>query len=72
MKKEQEAHRPGFSHLSETATADMHLLCNTFSILSLQLMKGSLYKQFLVLKKKNVFFYIFFFYKLLFFGLGAS
>ena len=28
---EQEAHRPWLAHLSEIATADMHLLCNIFS-----------------------------------------
>ena len=36
---------------SVTATADMQMLCNIFPILSLQLMKGSSFKQFLVLKK---------------------
>ena len=40
--------------------ADMQMLCNIFSILSLQLMKGSLFEQFLVLKNKNVCFIIFF------------
>ena len=39
------------AHLSDTATADMQMLCNIFPILSLQLMKGSPFKQFLVLKK---------------------
>ena len=28
--KEQEAHGPRLAHLSEIATADMHLLCNIF------------------------------------------
>ena len=36
----QEAHGPLLAHLSETATADMHLLRNILSILPLQLMKG--------------------------------
>ena len=67
----QEAHGPLLAHLREIATADMHLLCNIFSILSLQVMKGSSFKQFLVLKKKDVLFYTFFFFKLLFFALGA-
>ena len=67
----QEAHRPGLAHLSEIATADMHLLCNIFSILSLQLMNGSLFKQFLVLKK-NVFFTHSSSSNYYFFGLGAS
>ena len=57
QRTKQKAHRPLLAHLSEIATADMHLLCNTFLILSLQLMKGSSFKQFLVLKKKNVFFF---------------
>ena len=47
----QEAHRPQLAHLSDIATADMQMLCNIFLILSLQLMKGSSFKQFLVLKK---------------------
>ena len=51
-----EAHGPWLPHLSEIATADMHLLRDIFSILSLQVMKGSSFKQFFVLKKKNVFF----------------
>ena len=56
----QEAHRPQLAHLSETATADMQMLCNIFPILSLQLMKGSSFEQFLVLKKKkNVFGFFF-------------
>ena len=50
-KKKQEAHRPRLAHLSDTATADMQMLCNIFPILSLHLMKGSSFKQFLVLKK---------------------
>ena len=38
--RKQEAHRPQHAHLSEIATADMHMLCNIFFlILSLQLMK---------------------------------
>ena len=37
--KKQEAHGPQLAHLSEIATADMHLLCNIFSILPLQLVK---------------------------------
>ena len=54
---QQEAHGPQLAHLSEIASLqNMHLLCNIFSILSLQLMKGLSFKQFLVLKKKNVFF----------------
>ena len=51
----QETHGPRLTHLSEIATADMQMLCDIFPILSLQLMKGSLLKQFLVLKKKDVF-----------------
>ena len=47
----QEAHGPWLAHLSDIATADMQMLCNIFPILSLQLMKGSSLKQFLVLKK---------------------
>ena len=50
-KKKQDAHGPQLAHLSDTATADMQMLCNIFPILSLQLMKGSSFKQFLVLKK---------------------
>ena len=49
--RKQEAHRPRFAHLSDIATADMQMLCNIFPILSLQLMKRSSFKQFLVLKK---------------------
>ena len=45
---------PQLAHQSEIATADMQMLCNIFPILSLQLMKGSSFEQFLVLKKKNV------------------
>ena len=55
---QQEAHWPWLAHLSEIATADMQMLCNIFHILLLQLMKGSSFEQFLVLKKKNVFFII--------------
>ena len=47
----QEALGPRFAHLSDIATADMHLLCNIFPILSLQLVKISSIEQFLVLKK---------------------
>ena len=47
----QEAHRPRFAHLSDTATADMQMLCNIFPILSSQLMKISSFEQFLVLKQ---------------------
>ena len=43
-----------------SSPVDMQMLCNIFSILSLQLMKGSSFEQFLVLKKKNVCFIIFF------------
>ena len=35
----------------DIATADMQMLCNIYSILSSQLMKGSSFNQFLVLKK---------------------
>ena len=55
----QEALGPRLTHLSEIATADMRMLCDIFPILSLQLMKGSLLKQFLVLKKKDVFLFFF-------------
>ena len=55
VKKKQEAHGPQLAHQSETATTNIHLLF-FFSILSLQLMKGSSVKQFLELKKNNVFF----------------
>ena len=41
---------PQLAHLSDIATADMQMLCNIFPILSLQLLKGSSFKQFLVLK----------------------
>ena len=50
----QEANGPQLAHLSEIVTADMQMLCNIFSILSLQLMKRSSFEKFLVLKK-NVF-----------------
>ena len=50
-KKILEAHRPRVAHLSDTATADMQMLCDIFSILSSQLMKRSSFKQFLILKK---------------------
>ena len=60
---------PRLAHLSEIGTADMHLLCNIFSILSFELMKGSSFKQFLVLKK-NVSFYILL--QIITPGLGAS
>ena len=49
--KKQEAHGPGFAHLSDIATADMQMLCNIFPILSSQLMKISSFEQFVVLKK---------------------
>ena len=58
-KTKQEAHGPRLAHLSEIATADMQMLCKFFPILSLQLMKGPSFKQFLVLKKKNVFYCFF-------------
>ena len=45
----QEAHGPRVAHLSDIATADMQMICNIF--LSLQLMKRSSFKQFLILKK---------------------
>ena len=51
MKLKQEAHGPRVAHLSDIATADMQMLCNIFPILSLQLMKRSSFKQFLILKK---------------------
>ena len=56
LKTIQEAHGPRLVHLSKIATADMQMqmLCNIFPILSLQVMKGSSYEQFLVLKNKNV------------------
>ena len=47
----QEAHGPQFAHLSDTATADMQMLCNILPVHSLQLMKISSFEQFLVLKK---------------------
>ena len=47
----QEAHGPRVAHLSDIATADMHMLCNIFPILSSQLMKRSSFKQFFILKK---------------------
>ena len=46
----QEAHGPWLAHLSETATADIQMLCNIFPILSLPLTKGSSLEQFLVLR----------------------
>ena len=48
---EQDAHGPRVAHLSDIATADMQMVCNIFPILSLQLMKRSSFKQFLILKK---------------------
>ena len=51
INKKQEAHEPRLARLNDTATADMQVLCNIFPILSMQLMKGSSFKQFLVLKK---------------------
>ena len=53
-KRKQEAHGPRFAHLSDTATADMQMLCNIFPILSSQLMKISSFEQFLILKKNNM------------------
>ena len=47
----QEAQGPRVAHLSDIATEDMQMLCNIFPILSLQLMKRSSFKQFLILKK---------------------
>ena len=49
--KKQEAHGPRLTHMSDIATADIQMLCNIFLVLYLQLMKGSSFKQFLVLKK---------------------
>ena len=49
--KYKEANGPRVAHLSDIATADMHMLCNIFPILSLQLMKRSSFKKFLILKK---------------------
>ena len=51
-KIKQEAHGPQVAHLSDTATADMQMLCNIFPILSSHLMKRSSFKQFFILKKK--------------------
>ena len=50
---ESKTRAPGsrLAHLSDIVTPGMHLLCNIFPILSLQLMKGWSFKQFLVLKK---------------------
>ena len=42
---------PRVAHLSDKATADMEMLCNSFPILSSQLMKRSSFKQLLILKK---------------------
>ena len=42
---------PRVAHLSDIATADRQILCNIFPVLSLQLMKRSSFKQFLILKK---------------------
>ena len=50
-KTKQEAKGPQLARLSDIATADMQMLCNIFPILSLQLMTGSSFKQFLILKK---------------------
>ena len=52
-KKKQEAHGPRLAHLCDISTADMQIICNIFPILSLQLMKGSSFKQFLILKKRD-------------------
>ena len=38
--RKQEAHRPRLAHLSDTAIADMQMLCNIFPILPSQLMKS--------------------------------
>ena len=46
----QEAHGPRVPHLSDIPTADIQMLCNIFQILSLQLMKRSSFKHFLILK----------------------
>ena len=46
----QEPHGPQIPHLSDITTAHMQMLCNIFPILSLQLMKRSSFKQFLILK----------------------
>ena len=43
---------PRVAHLSDIATADMQMLCNSFPILSSQLMRRSSFKQFFILKKK--------------------
>ena len=40
QKYEQEAHRLQLAHLSEIATADMHLLCNIFFNSAIATMKG--------------------------------
>ena len=61
-KYEQEDHGPRLAHLSEIVSTDMQMLYNIFPILSLQLMKGSYFEQFLVLKKKNVFFFFIIFF----------
>ena len=50
----QEAHGPRVAHLSDKATADMQMLCNIFPILSSQLMKRSSFKQFFILKNKDI------------------
>ena len=41
----QEAPGAWLAHLSDIATADIQMLCNIFPVLSLQLMKGSSFKQ---------------------------
>ena len=46
---------PRVAHLSDIATADMQMLCNIFPILSLQLIKRSTFKQFLILKKNIIY-----------------
>ena len=58
----QEAHGPRLAHLSEIAIADVRMLCNIFPILSLQLMRGSSFEQFLILQKKERLYYYFSFY----------
>ena len=55
LKLKQEAHGPWVTRLSDIATAYMQMLCNIFPILSLQLMKRSSFKQFLILKKNIIY-----------------
>ena len=58
--KLKEVYGPGLAHLTKIATANMQMLSNILPILSLQLMKGSSFEQFLVFKKKSVFFSVIF------------